>query len=63
MGVAILIAILGSPSSPAAALNGFESASWTIAAISFAGGIVGLPLLARPPRAREAASPAPAAAA
>jgi EmrB/QacA subfamily drug resistance transporter len=54
IGVAILVAILVSPASPAAVLDVYERASWAIAGISFAGGLVGLALLARRPAAREA---------
>jgi len=57
IGVAILIAILGAPGSPDAVLRAYEEASWVIAAIAFAGGAIGLALLARP-RARAAAAPA-----
>src|SRR3954464_9933869 len=57
IGVALLVAILGTPGSPAAVLNAYEDPSWVIAAISFAGGLVGLATLARRPR------PAPAVAA
>jgi EmrB/QacA subfamily drug resistance transporter len=56
IGVAVLIAILGTPGSPAEALDVYERASWVIAAMSFAGGLIGLALLARP-------RPAPAGAA
>jgi MFS family permease len=56
IGVAVLIAILGSPRSPAAVLDAYVHASWVIAAISFAGGLIGLALLSRRARSREAAS-------
>jgi EmrB/QacA subfamily drug resistance transporter len=56
VGVALLIAILGTPGSPAEVLDVYERASWVIAAIAFAGGVVGLVLLARP-----RAAPAPVA--
>lgn len=46
VGVAVLIAILGSPASPAAVLLTYQRASWVIAAIAFAGGLAGLALLA-----------------
>ena len=55
IGVAILIAILGSPGSPDAVLEVYERASWVIAAIALAAGVLGLALLARPARARELA--------
>ncbi len=45
IGVAILIAILGSPASPAATLHVYQRASYVIAAIAFAGGLTGLGLL------------------
>jgi MFS family permease len=48
IGVAILIAILGTPSSRAAVLDVYERATWVIAAISLAAGAIGLVLLARP---------------
>ena len=57
VGVALLIAILGTPSSPSALLHGYERASWVIAAISFAGGLVGLALLARRAPVPEATTP------
>jgi len=60
IGVAVLIAILGTPGSPAEVLDVYANASWVIAAISFAGGLIGLALLARPHRA---AAPTPAVAA
>src|SRR4051794_16920153 len=51
IGVALLVAILGTPGSPAEVLHVYERASWVIAALSFAGGMIGLALLARRPRA------------
>jgi EmrB/QacA subfamily drug resistance transporter len=51
IGVALLVAILGTPGSPAEVLDVYERASWVIAALSFAGGAIGLALLARRPRA------------
>jgi EmrB/QacA subfamily drug resistance transporter len=45
IGVAILIAILGSPASPTATLHVYERASYVIAAIALAGGLTGLGLL------------------
>ena len=50
IGVAVLVALLGTPHSPAATLVTYQRASWVIAAISLAGGIVGLVLLAARPR-------------
>jgi MFS family permease len=46
IGIAVLIAVLGSPDSPAAALNAYERASFIIAAIAVSAGLVGLGLLA-----------------
>jgi EmrB/QacA subfamily drug resistance transporter len=46
VGVAALIAVLGSPRSPLATLLAYQRATWMIAAIAFLGGIVGLGLLA-----------------
>jgi MFS family permease len=54
IGVAVLIAVLGSPDSPGATLRVYERASWIIAALSLAAGAVGLVLLA--PRRRALAS-------
>src|SRR3954464_11612748 len=51
IGVALLVAILGTPGSPAEVLHVYERASWVIAALSFAGGAIGLALLARRPSA------------
>jgi EmrB/QacA subfamily drug resistance transporter len=51
IGVALLIALLGTPHSAAQTLHVYERASWVIAAIAIVGGIVALPLLA-PARAR-----------
>jgi EmrB/QacA subfamily drug resistance transporter len=53
IGVALLVAILGTPGSPAEVLHVYERASWVIAALSFAGGMIGLALLARRPRAAQ----------
>ncbi len=38
VGVAVLIAVLGTPHSPAQTLTAYQRASWVIAAISLAGG-------------------------
>ncbi len=46
IGVAALIAVLGNPRTPLATLIAYQHATWMIAAIAFAGGIVGLGLLA-----------------
>ena len=45
VGVATLIAVLGSPRSPLATLVAYQRATWMVAAIAFLGGIVGLGLL------------------
>ena len=60
LGVAVLIAMLGSPQSPIAVLHVYQRATWTIAIIALAGGLVGLALLA--PRPRHATSAAAAVA-
>ena len=59
IGVAILIAVLGSPRSPAATLDVYERASWVIAALSVVAGLAALGLL----RARRAPAATPAASA
>jgi EmrB/QacA subfamily drug resistance transporter len=46
IGVALLIALLGTPHSAARTLDVYERASWVIAAIALLGGLVGLTLLA-----------------
>jgi EmrB/QacA subfamily drug resistance transporter len=58
IGVAVLIAVLGSPRSPVATRAAYRQASFVIAAIAFAGGLVGVMLLA----ARRAPAPTPASA-
>jgi EmrB/QacA subfamily drug resistance transporter len=45
VGVAVLIAVLGSPSSPAATLAAYQRGWFLIAAIAFSGGLVALGLL------------------
>jgi EmrB/QacA subfamily drug resistance transporter len=62
IGVAILIAILGSAAAPNAALHVYARASWVIAALSIAGGTVGLAMLGGRVREREATAAVPAAA-
>jgi EmrB/QacA subfamily drug resistance transporter len=64
IGVAVLIAILGAPSSPAATLVVYERASWVIAAIALVAGLIGLVLLSarRPSPAPDGASVAEPAA-
>jgi EmrB/QacA subfamily drug resistance transporter len=58
IGVAILIAILGTPHSGRAVVHAYERASWVIAALSMVGGLAGLVLLAgRPPRRAAASRP------
>src|SRR5437763_4609818 len=56
VGVAALIAVLGTPHSPLATLIAYQRATWMVAAIAFLGGMVGLGLLA----VRRPASPAAA---
>jgi EmrB/QacA subfamily drug resistance transporter len=56
VGVAVLIAVLGSPRSPAAQLSAFQHGWIVIAAVSLAGGILGAMLLS--PRLRSATVPA-----
>ncbi|HLJ03237.1 MAG TPA: MFS transporter [Solirubrobacteraceae bacterium] len=46
IGVAILIAVLGSPASRAATLHVYQRASWIVAALALASGIIGAVLLA-----------------
>jgi EmrB/QacA subfamily drug resistance transporter len=46
VGIALLIAVLGSPHSPAQTLDAYRTASWVIAALALAGGVAGLVLLA-----------------
>jgi EmrB/QacA subfamily drug resistance transporter len=46
VGVAVLIAVLGSPRSPAGTLAAYQRASIVIAAIALAAGVIGLALLA-----------------
>ncbi len=46
VGVATLIAVLGTPHSQPATLIAYQRATWMIAAIAFVGGLVGLGLLA-----------------
>jgi EmrB/QacA subfamily drug resistance transporter len=58
IGVAVFIAVLGSPASPAAMLSAYQRAWVVTAAISLAGGVVGLLLLVN----RRAAVTAPAVA-
>ena len=54
IGVAVLIALLGMPHSPAATLVAYQRASWVTAAIALAGALVGLVLLAARPRSAAA---------
>jgi MFS family permease len=54
IGVALLIAVLGSPNSPAQVLAAYQRGWWVTAAIAFAGGIVGLLTLVQRPRATSA---------
>jgi hypothetical protein len=52
VGVAVLIAILGSPHTPTATLGAYRDALAVIAAISVASGLAGVALLAARRRAR-----------
>jgi hypothetical protein len=62
VGVAVLIAVLGSPHSPAAVLTAYQRA-WTVTAgIALAGGVVGLALLTARRRPADLAAPAASAA-
>jgi EmrB/QacA subfamily drug resistance transporter len=47
IGVAVLIALLGTPDSPIQALHAYRDASWVIAALALAGGVIGIALLER----------------
>jgi EmrB/QacA subfamily drug resistance transporter len=47
IGVAVLIAVLGTPRTPAGILSAYQGASWVIVAIALAGGVTGVLLLAR----------------
>ncbi len=47
MGVAALIAVLGTPHSPLATLVAYQRATWMIAGIAFLSGVAGIALLAR----------------
>jgi MFS family permease len=62
IGVAVLIAVLGSPHSPAASLDVFVRASWVTAAISVLGGVAALALLTDRRRASAAPASGPAVA-
>ena len=63
IGVATLIAVLGSPHTPLATLDTYRRASYIIAGLALAAGAIGLVLLASRRSAAPAASPAPAPAA
>jgi MFS family permease len=60
IGVALLIAVLGSPNGPAQVLSVYTSASWVTAAIALVGGLVALVFLL--PRRRTAGAEAEPAA-
>jgi EmrB/QacA subfamily drug resistance transporter len=47
IGVALLIAILGTPDTPARTLRVYQEASWVIAALALAGGLTAMAILAR----------------
>src|SRR5579864_1257163 len=55
VGVAALIAVLGTPRSPLATLLAYQRGTWVIAAIAFIGGLVGLGLLSLGHRAPASA--------
>ena len=57
IGIALLIALLGTPDSPAQTLRVYRSASWVIAALALLGGLAGLTLLTTR-RERATAPPA-----
>ena len=59
IGIAVLIAVLATPASPSATLDVYRHASWIIAAISLAAGVIGLALLSNR-RGAATGSPAPA---
>jgi len=59
LGVATLIALLGTPRDPLATLLAYQRATWMVAAISFVGGLVGLGLLSLDPRASASAGAEP----
>jgi len=61
IGVAVLVALLGSPHSPAATLAAYQRGWTATAAIALAGGLVGLVLLVSRPRTVTAEAPAVAA--
>jgi MFS family permease len=63
VGVAVLIAILGSPRSPAAVLHTYQRSSWVIAALALAAAATGLAVLSQRPRVRTAVGSEPAGAA
>jgi EmrB/QacA subfamily drug resistance transporter len=64
VGVAALIAVLGTPRTPLATLTAYQHATWMIATIAFVGGIAGLGLLEirrqRSPSAASSETVAPA---
>ncbi len=63
VGVAVLIAVLGTPHGAAATLASYEQASYIIAGLSLAAGLAGLVLLSSRRTAGAASSAAPPAAA
>jgi EmrB/QacA subfamily drug resistance transporter len=60
IGVALLIAVLGSPASPVATLHVYQRASVLIAALAVVGGVIGLVMLANRRAPAAAADPAAA---
>jgi EmrB/QacA subfamily drug resistance transporter len=61
IGVALLIALLGTPHSPAQTLDVYTGSSWVIAALSLVAGLVGLALLAARGSTAQQPTTAPAA--
>jgi hypothetical protein len=57
IGVAVLIAVLGTPHTPADTVVAYQRASWVTAAIALFGGAVGLALLAARRRPAPTAAP------
>ncbi len=61
IGVAILIAVLGTPHGPSATLDAYEQASYIVAGLSLAAGLAGLVLLSSRRRVVTSGSAAPPA--
>jgi EmrB/QacA subfamily drug resistance transporter len=56
LGIALLIAVLGSPHSPAQTLDVYRNASWVVAALAVLAGIAGLALLTPSSRSAHSAT-------